>query len=81
MSVHDSQHLTVEVDGVTFTVQTSPSPSGLRGQVWYGERRIAGLRLFHDDSAERLLEQVRRHRAVLRAAAELSATPAQEVVR
>lgn len=79
MSPHDPQHLTVEVDGVPFSVQTSPSPSGLRGQVWYGERRIAGLRLFHEDNADKLLEQVRRHPAVLRAAAELSAASVQKV--
>lgn len=66
------QEVALEVGGVSFTLLLFPDPSGLRGQVWHGDERIAGLRLFHSSDADRLAELASRNSAVLRAAARLS---------
>lgn len=66
------QEVALEVGGVSFTLLLFPNASGLRGQVWHGEERIAGLRLFHSSDVDRLAELAGRNTAVLRAAARLS---------
>lgn len=74
MSSDDFQDVPCDVGGVPFTVRVFPDPSGIRAQVWYGEERIAGLRLFHSDDIDRALQQVRSNKAVLRAADRLSSS-------
>ncbi len=79
MSPDETQEVPVEVGGVSFTVTVTPSPSGIRGKVWYHDEKIAGMRLFHSDDVDQLLEQVRRDAAVLRAVERLSTTKDQGV--
>ena len=62
----------VDVGGVTFEVRISDDPSGLRGQVFYGEENIAGVQVFHLKSVEKLLDMARKDTAVLRAATRIS---------
>lgn len=66
----------LRLDGVSFRVLIFPDPSGLRGQVFLGEEKIAGVQIFHETSREHLLARARRDRAVTRAVARLSATGA-----
>lgn len=61
----------VDVAGVTFEVRISDDPSGLRGQVFYGEEKIAGVQVFHQKNVARLLDMARKDAAVLRAAARI----------
>lgn len=68
------QEVALEVSGVPFTMRLSPSPSGLRAQVWHNDERVAGVRLFHSSDVNRLRELASRNRAVLRAAERLSGT-------
>lgn len=59
----------IEVGGVAFTLRVHDDPSGLRGQVFHGEEKIAGsIQIFHHKDVRRLVEMARRDRAVLRAA-------------
>jgi hypothetical protein len=81
MLVTTPQEVALEVGGVPFTLRLSPSPSGLRGQVWHGDERIAGVRLFHSSDVDRLRELAARNSAVLRAAARLSDTTAEDTSR
>lgn len=57
----------LEVGGQHFTLHVYPDPSGLRGQVFDGEEKIAGVQIFHTTDVDRLLALARRDRAVLRA--------------
>ncbi|MHB2024017.1 MAG: hypothetical protein ACYCO3_11905 [Mycobacteriales bacterium] len=62
----------LEVAGVAFVLRLFADPSGLRGQVFYGEEKIAGVQLFHSTDVSRLLWLARRDRAVLAAAQRLA---------
>lgn len=62
---------TIEVGGVTFEVRISDDPSGLRGQVFHGEEKIAGVQVFHIKDVARLLDVARKDAAVKRAAERL----------
>ena len=59
----------LEVDGVAFVLRVFDDPSGLRGQVFLGEEKIAGVQLFHTKDVARLVELARRDAAVRRGAA------------
>jgi hypothetical protein len=58
----------LEVDGVTFELRVFDDPSGLRGQVFRGEEKVAGVQLYHDKDVDRLVKLARKDPAVLRAA-------------
>lgn len=57
----------LDVDGQQFTLWIHPDPSGLRGQVFDGEEKIAGVQIFHTTEVALLVELARKDRAVLRA--------------
>lgn len=57
------------VEGVAFALRVFPDPSGLRGQVFRGEEKVAGVQIYHSTDVEALIREARRNRAVLRAAA------------
>jgi hypothetical protein len=59
--------LPLEVGGHLFTLHVYADPSGLRGQVFDGEEKLAGVQVFHTTDVERLIALARRDRAVLRA--------------
>ena len=59
----------LEVQGVTFRLLVFPDPSGLRGQVFDGEEKIAGVHVFHTRDVAALVERAGRDRAVQRGAA------------
>jgi hypothetical protein len=63
------EEIEFESEGSTFVLRVFPDPSGLRGQVFRGEEKIAGVQIYHSDDREMLLRAARRDRAVLRAAA------------
>lgn len=58
-----------EVDGSAFVLRVSRGASGIRGQVFRGEVRIAGVQIYHSDDVDLLVRDARANRAVLRAAA------------
>jgi hypothetical protein len=58
----------LEVGGVTFQLRVFDDPSGLRGQVFDGEEKVAGVQVFHTKDVARLVEMARRDRAVARGA-------------
>jgi hypothetical protein len=60
--------ISFEAAGETFTLQVFADPSGLRGQVFRGEEKIAGVQIYHSKDRELLLRQARTNKAVLRAA-------------
>jgi len=62
-----------EADGVTFVLRVSRGASGIRGQVFRGEVRIAGVQIYHSNDVELLVREARRNRAVARAAAAVAA--------
>lgn len=64
-----SEEIPFEVDGVGFVLRVFPGPSGLRGQVFRGDEKIAGVQIYHHDDREALLAEARRDRAVKRAVA------------
>lgn len=66
----------LRLEGVTFRLLVFPDPSGLRGQVFLGEEKIAGVQIFHETSLEHLLARARRDTAVRRAVARLTAAAA-----
>lgn len=68
----DQQTETVEVSGIAFEVRIWEDPSGLRGQVFHGEEKIAGVQIFHNKDVSKLLEMARRDSAVHRAAERLA---------
>lgn len=62
------RELELEVEGARFVLRVFPDPSGLRGQVFRGEDKVAGVQIYHSTDVESLLQEARRNRAVLRAA-------------
>ncbi|MGH9002076.1 MAG: hypothetical protein ACRDYV_02995, partial [Acidimicrobiia bacterium] len=52
---------------VDFVLRVHPDPSGLRGQVFRGDEKIAGVQIYHRQETAVLLAEARRDRAVLRA--------------
>lgn len=58
-----------DAGGEAFVLRVFPDPSGLRGQVFRGEEKIAGVQIYHSTDRDLLLREARRNRAVLRAAA------------
>jgi hypothetical protein len=69
----DAHSVPLEVDGVTFDLRIWPDPSGLRGQVFWGEEKIAGVQIYHDTAEGHLVEAARRDPAVRRAVERLRA--------
>jgi hypothetical protein len=61
------EEIDFEVDGAAFVLRVFSDPSGLRGQVFRGEEKIAGVQIYHSDDRGALLREARRDRAVLRA--------------
>lgn len=59
----------LEIEGQRFVLRVFPDPSGLRGQVFRGEEKVAGVQVYHTTDVEALVRSARRDRAVLRAAA------------
>jgi len=64
------EEIEFEADGAAFVLRVSRGASGIRGQVFRGEVRIAGVQIYHSNDVELLVRDARRNRAVLRAAAE-----------
>ena len=62
------EEIEFEAAGSRFVLRVFPDPSGLRGQVFRGEEKIAGVQIYHSSDREALLREARRDRAVLRAA-------------
>lgn len=62
------QEVELEVDGAQFVLRVFSDPSGLRGQVFRGEEKVAGVQIYHSTDLASLVREVRRNRAVLRAA-------------
>ena len=63
-----TEQIDFEVDGVPFVLHVAASPSGLRGQVFSGDEKVAGVRVYHTEDRRALLRQARRDPAVHRAA-------------
>ena len=61
------QEVALEVEGAEFVLRVFPDPSGLRGQVFRGEEKVAGVQIYHSTDVESLIREARRNRAVLRA--------------
>lgn len=59
----------LDVDGTEFSLRIFADPSGLRGQVFQGEAKVAGVQIYHSTDRERLLAAARANPVVLRAAA------------
>lgn len=57
------------VGGQEFTLFVYADPSGLRGQVFDGQEKLAGVQVFHTQDVKRLVGLAMRDRAVLRAVA------------
>jgi hypothetical protein len=62
-----AEHIDFEVDGVGFVLRVFPDPSGLRGQVFSGDEKVAGVQIYHREDREALLQAARTDRAVRRA--------------
>ncbi len=61
------EEIPFEVDGIDFVLRVHPDPSGLRGQVFRGDEKVAGVQIYHRADKSVLLAEARRDRAVLRA--------------
>ena len=61
------EEIPFEVDGIDFVLRVHPDPSGLRGQVFRGDEKVAGVQIYHREDTEALLVEARRDRAVRRA--------------
>lgn len=70
-----ADELALDIDGVPFTLRVFPDPSGLRGQVFLGEEKIAGVQIFHTTDVERLMQLARTDRAVARAVERVKGHP------
>lgn len=68
--------LPMDIDGIPFTLRVFPDPSGLRGQVFLGEEKVAGVQVFHTGEIKRLVAKARGNSAVLRAVAARTGSPA-----
>jgi hypothetical protein len=62
------QEIELEVEGCRFSLRVFADPSGLRGQVFRGEEKIAGVQVYHVTDVDALVRRVQRDPAVLRAA-------------
>jgi hypothetical protein len=62
------EEIDFEVDGAAFVLRVFSDPSGLRGQVFRGEEKIAGVQIYHSKDPQLLLRAAQRDKAVLRAA-------------
>jgi hypothetical protein len=62
------QEVELEVEGCRFTLRVFADPSGLRGQVFRGEEKVAGVQAYHVTDVEALVRLAERDRAVLQAA-------------
>ena len=69
----EAEEINFEVDGVGFVLRVFPDPSGLRGQVFSGDEKVAGVQIYHREDREELLRQARTDRAVRQAAARMAA--------
>jgi hypothetical protein len=58
----------IEVEGHRFRLLVFADPSGLRGQVFRGEEKIAGVQVYHVTDVDALVRRAERDPAVLRAA-------------
>lgn len=65
----------LEVGGQEFTLHVYADPSGLRGQVFAGQEKIAGVQVFHTTDVQLLVALAKRDRAVLRAVERRTAQP------
>lgn len=61
-----AEEIPFELDGVSFALRVHPDPSGLRGQVFHDEEKIAGVQIYHSTDRDRLLREARGNRAVRR---------------
>lgn len=59
----------IDIDGCALELRIFADPSGLRGQVFSGEEKLAGIQIFHTRDVDRLIARARADRAVLRAVA------------
>jgi len=60
------EEIPFELDGVSFVLRVHPDPSGLRGQVFHGEEKVAGVQIYHSRDRDTLLREARGNRAVRR---------------
>lgn len=58
--------IAIEVAGTPLELRVFDDPSGLRGQVFRGHEKLAGVQIYHSDDRDALIEQARRNPAVLR---------------
>jgi hypothetical protein len=56
----------LDFGGVTLQLRVFDDPSGLRGQVFDGEEKVAGVQVFHTKDVSRLVAVARRDAAVHR---------------
>ncbi len=63
------EEIEFEVESSAFVLRVSRGASGIRGQVFRGEVRIAGVQIYHSNDVDLLVREARGNRAVLRAAA------------
>jgi hypothetical protein len=63
-----TQEVELEVEGVVFRLLVFPDPSGLRGQVFRGEEKVAGVQVYHVTDVDALVRRALQDPAVLRAA-------------
>ncbi len=68
----ENSEVPFEFNGVNFTMRIFDDPSGLRGQVFYGEEKQAGIQVFHTKSQDSLFKKARQDKAVIRAAERIS---------
>lgn len=68
VDTNDVPEVELEIEGASFVLRVFPDPSGLRGQVFRGEEKIAGVQIYHSTDVDSLIREARRNRAVLRAA-------------
>lgn len=66
----------LEVGGQQFTLHVYADPSGLRGQVFDGQDKLAGVQIFHTTDVRLLIGMAKRDRAVLRAVERRTQPPA-----
>ena len=66
-SATDPPDVLLEFDGVALQLRVFDDPSGLRGQVFDGEEKLAGVQVFHTKDVDRLVATARRDAAVRRA--------------
>jgi len=76
MTPERPESLDLEVGGQHFTLYVHPGPSGLRGQVFDGEEKVAGVQIYHSTDVARLVALARQDLAVLRAVERHATKPA-----